>query len=100
MIYLPTLIYKRKGSMEDKTYKIMNFCTDFNFANLENNVVAMPNYENGEQIIILLLKKGNEHIGIDLKNTYQETFGCKIYAFEMSSWNAKVGFYTMLKFKE
>ena len=86
--------------MEDKIYKIMNFCTDFNFANLENNVVAMPNYVDGEQIIILLLKKGNEHIGIDLKNTYQETFGCQIYAFKMTSLNAKAGFYTMLKFKE
>lgn len=86
--------------MENKTYKIMNFCTDFNFANLDNNVVAMPNYENGEQIIILLLKKGNEYLGIDLKNTYQEIFGCQIYAFEMTSWNTKVGFYTMLKFKE
>ena len=86
--------------MEDKTYKIMNFCTSFNFANLENNVVAMPNYENGEQIIILLLKKGNEHLGIEIKNQYQEAFSCQIYAFKMTSWSAKVGFYTMLKFKE
>ena len=86
--------------INDKTYKIMNFCTDFNFAHLHYDIVAMPNYENGEQIIILLLKKGNEHLGIDIKNQYQEAFGCQIYAFKMTSWSAKNGFYTMLKFKE
>jgi len=86
--------------MKNKIYKIMNFCADFNFTNLENNVISMPVYENGNLIITLLVKKGFEQFGIELKNNYLNTFGVLLYVFEMSSWNNKSGFYTMIKFKE
>ena len=86
--------------MKNKIYKIMNFCADFNFTNLESNVIAMPVYENENLIITLLVKKGYEQFGIELKNTYLNIFGTLLYVFEMSSWNSKSGFYTMIKFKE
>ena len=91
---------QKKNYKEDKLFKIINFCKEFNFTNIENNVIAMPNYENGIRTIILLFKKGYEHLGITFINKYQDIFGSSIYVFEISSWNTKKGFYTMFKFRE
>ena len=91
---------QKEKFMKGKTYEIMNFCADFNFANLENIAIAMLTYENENLIIILLVQKGNEQLGIELKNDYFNVFGTLLYVFEMSSWNNKSGFYTMIKFKE
>ena len=73
---------------------------EFNLANIENNVMAMPNYENGKQIIVLFVKKGSEHFATEFRLMYLETFNYSLQIFETSSWNTKSGFYTILKFKE
>ena len=86
--------------MKDRNYKIIDFCMEFNLANIENDVVAMPNYEDGKQIIMLLVRRGNESYGEIFKQIYKDKLNISIQEYARIPWKVGNKIYTMLKFEE
>ena len=86
--------------MDDRTYKIIDFCMKFNLANIENRFFAMPNLENGKYIIILLVPNGKEDFIKTFVNIYKEMTNTNIQKYEDLPWFVKSEKFTMFKFKE
>ena len=86
--------------MEDKNYKIIDFCMEFNLANIENKFFAMPNHENGKQIIMLLVPKGKEDFSKTFIGLYSEMTNMRIQKYEELPWDVKGVKFTLIKFEE
>ena len=86
--------------MENKSYKIIDFCMTFDLANIENDVVVMPNYEDGKQIIMLLVRCGNESYGEIFTHIYKDKLNISIQEYARIPWKVEDKIYTMLKFEE